>query len=167
MIGQIPTVRVGLQCKLYYTNTTTRLTWSASSSNGIFMGPAPQTLALMNIVRNVNLTNTAGDADGSSRASQYKLHLQALFDAGLECDIPWNPSDPAFIAMEQAYFGRGTIALAALDGDIAVSGSQGLWADYIVAEFPRDEPLDKEVMSKVKFMPCPSLVPPEWVSVTS
>lgn len=166
MPGSPETVYVGLQGIVYYT-TSARTFWTAATTSpaGIAVGACPQTLTPMNVVRNVNMTNSFAKADGSSRASNYKLVLQALAELGAEIDIPWTPTDPGFQALRNAAFGRYSIALAILDGSNATSGSQGIWADFAVTDFPRDEPIDKEMMSKVKVEPTPSAVPPTWVIV--
>lgn len=145
---------------------TTRLTWAATSSNNIYVGAAPQTMTAMNVVKNVNLELTVNEADVSTRASLWKLTAMALQDAALELEIPWTPTDSGFQVLRQSFFGRASVALAILDGSAASSGSQGLWADFVVVKFPREEPLEKEMMTKVSLKPAATAVPPQWVQVS-
>lgn len=158
------TVIVGLQGRVYVTSAT-RVTWAATPANNIYTGAAPQSLTVMNVVRNVNLETTASEADVSSRASLWKLIAMALQDASVELEVPWTPSDSGFQLLRNAFFGRSSIALAILDGDVAASGSEGLWADFVVTKFPREEPLENAMMSKVTVKPAATLVPPQWVQV--
>jgi hypothetical protein len=58
-----------------------------------------------------------------------------------------------------------SVALAILDGPSTTAGSQGLWADFEVMEFTREEPIEKEMLAKVKVAPTASAVPPQWVEV--
>jgi hypothetical protein len=166
-------VYIGRQGVVYYT-TSARTYWTNTSSsiNGIVTGAAPQSLLAMNVVRNVNTANNYSEADGSMRLSSAKLSIPALLSCDPEFDIPWYPTDPGFMALRNLFWEQFTnantqtcIGLAILDGLIASSGSQGVWGDFCVMDFPRDEPLEKEMMSKVKLKLTPSAVPPQYVVV--
>jgi hypothetical protein len=159
------TVFLGLQGVVHYLTAGTRATWAATPTNGVYVGAAPGSLSPINAIRNVTLGVNAGKADVSSRASVWKLGAPALLDSSIEFEIPWNPSDAGFTKLLQTFYSRGSVALAVLDGPAATSGSQGTWADYFVEEFSREEPLDKEMVAKVKVSPTASAVAPEWVQV--
>ena len=159
-------VKIGLECKGYYLSSGTRASWG-TATNGITSGAAPASLTEAKVIKNVTLTLSSSEADVSSRASIWKLVRKALRDASAELEIPWNPTDAVFIALETAFMDPASagIAMAFLDGDKATTGSQGLWADFDVTEFTREEPLEGAVMAKVKLVPTSSAVPPEWVKV--
>src|SRR5689334_2309523 len=135
---------VGVTCKAYYLSSGTRATWGAAT-NGIHMGAAPGALTEMTVVRNVTLNTTTSEGDGSSRASLTKLTLLALEEADIDLDMLWNTGDPVFQKLLQTKASRGTIAIALLDQDKATSGAIGYWADFVITEFTREEPIDKEV----------------------
>jgi len=156
------TVTVGLQGVVCIASSG-RATWAATPAANIYSGTAPAGLTAMNVVRNVNMTLNANKADVSSRASLWKLTAMALQEASIDIDIPWTPADSGFQALRNAFFNRTSVALAILDGPSATSGSQGLWADFVVTDFPREEPIDKEMLLKVKIEPTASAVPPQWV----
>ncbi len=160
-------VKIGLECKGYYLSTGTRASWG-STSGGITTGAAPANLVEAKVIKNVTLTLSASEADVSSRASIWKLVRKALRDMSPELEIPWNPTDPVFVALLSVYMDPASagIAMVFLDGADTITGSQGPWADFDVTEFTREEPLEGAVMAKVKLVPTSSTVPPEWVQVS-
>ncbi len=160
------TIFLGLEGKTYIQTTGARATWTASPTNGVYLGAAPGSLSEMAIIRNVTLGLSGGEADVSTRASIYKLMRKSLRTVEVDLEIPWQPGDANFKLLLQSYLQNGVpVALAVLDGDKATSGSQGLWADFEVFEFTRDENQEKEMIAKVKVKPTASAVPPEWVQV--
>lgn len=164
----MPTIPLGLSGNVYYT-TQARTTWAATpSANGFYQAStAPQSVGNLSIIRNVDLVLKDSEADGTVRSSGgWKYSMNALREASLEMEIPWQPSDSGFQALQTAYLGRQTIAMVALDGSIATSGSQGPWADWTIIEFPRSEPIEKEMLSKVVVkLGVPPVYPPQWVQI--
>jgi hypothetical protein len=77
----------------------------------------------------------------------------------------WDPTDAGFTAIQTAYFDISLIGLAAMDGDIAVNGSQGLWADCMIIDFSREEPLEEALTVKVTAKPTYSANAPVWKKV--
>ena len=159
-------IQIGINGIAYRLSSGSRASWG-TTAGGITTGAAPSNLVAMPIVRSVNLGLSTGEANGTTRATTWELSLPALFKNELEFEIPWQPTDAGFMALQTAFFGRTSIALAVLDGDKATIGSQGIWADYMVADFPREEPEDKEMLSKVKLKPTVSAHGPEWVQVNT
>jgi hypothetical protein len=158
-------ITLGINCQLSYLATGTRATWGAAT-NGIHSGAAPGALTEFASVRSVTLSLPDGEADVTMRSGKgWKLTAQALTEAELEIEVPWNPTDAGFQKFLQAKLQRQSIACAALDGDKATALSQGLWADFAVMEFSREEPEDKEAVAKIKLKPTASTVAPEWVQV--
>ena len=60
---------------------------------------------------------------------------------------------------------EAVIGLAAMDGDIATNGSQGLWADCMIMDFSRDEPLEEAIGVKVTAKPTYSANPAIWKTI--
>ena len=80
----------------------------------------------------------------------------------------WDTSDKGFTAIKDAYFGNSIIGIAAMDGPItgtSSNGSQGLWADCMITDFSRDEPLEEALSVKVTAKPTYSTNPPVWKTV--
>jgi hypothetical protein len=159
-------IYLGFNGKVYYLTTPPRASWG-TVTNGIAVAAAPTGLVEMTCVRDVNLGDAMGEADGTTRASQgYKLTLPALQELDIDLSIPWQPADAGFQILRAGYYARTTVALAILDGPSTQSGVSGVWADFSILTFPREEPEDKEMLCKVKIKPGWSAVPPQAVAVT-
>ena len=65
----------------------------------------------------------------------------------------WDPADAGFTALQEAWANSDEIAIAAMDGDIATSGSQGLAGNFTVTNFSRSEPLEEAVTVSVTLKP--------------
>jgi|SRR5579871_464643 len=158
-------IPLGIQAELSYLSTGTRSTWGALV-NGINTGSAPS-LTAFNSARDVTLNLTSGEADVTTRGGGgWKLTAQALWDCSIEIESPWNPSDAGFSKFLGCHLTRTPIACAVLDGPHGTSGSQGVWADFAVMEFTREENEDKEQVAKIKLVPTLSAVAPEWVQAS-
>jgi hypothetical protein len=83
---------------------------------------------------------------------------------GLE--VIWDPSGTGFTAIKDAYFNNTVIGIAAMDGAIATTGSQGLWADCMITDFSREEPLEEAISVKVTAKPTYSANAPIWKTVS-
>ena len=117
-------------------------------------------------VRDVTLNLEAGEADVSTRGSSgWRATVATLKDASLEFEMVWDPSDDDFTALRDAYLNRTGIELAAMDGDITTSGSQGLRALFAVINFTRNEPLEESLTASITVKPTFSTTPPEWMIV--
>ena len=77
----------------------------------------------------------------------------------------WDTEDPGFTAIKDAYFNDTPIEMAVMDGDIAVSGSQGLRASFSVINFSRNEPLEEALTVSVTLKPTYAEHAPEWMEV--
>lgn len=157
-------ISLGVNAEVSYLATGTRATWTASPTNGIYVGAAPSLTAIP-IVRNATLNSDATEADLSSRYSTFKLTGKALREASVDFEIPWAEADAGFLALLQAHAGNTSIAVAVLSGPHSVAGHIGVWADWDVKEFSRDENIEKEQIAKVKLVPTATStnVPPQWV----
>lgn len=144
-------VKLGLEAKLYYCVA------------GI--GASPTWLELAN-VKNVTLALTKGQADVTTRANNgWKATAGTLKEGSIEFEMVWDTADVGFTALQNAYFGNSLIGLAVMDGGITSGGSQGLWADCMITDFSRDEPLEDAISVKVTAKPTYSAHPPIWKTV--
>lgn len=152
------TAILGKDAKLYRQTTGTRATWPAT-------GAAPN-LDLVGNVRNLTLNLTSAEADATTRASNgWKVTLPTTFDGSVEFEMIADPGDADFVAIRNAFFNRTNIAMAALTGDSTVEGVEGLWADFRVTAFTRNEDLEDVVKHNVTLKPGYSAVAPEWAEV--
>jgi hypothetical protein len=134
---------LGMECKLYFDDTP--LTAEATGA---------EDWTEMDNVKDVTQNGSTGEADISTRANNgFKATAPTLKDASIDFDMGWKPADPAFAAIQAAWAGREEIAIAAMDGDIAVVGSQGLAGNFVVTNFSRSEPLNEAVTVKVTLKP--------------
>lgn len=165
---------LGLNAKLYYQNPANstvitdggRLAWPANSE--------PPGLTLLSNVQDVTINLERGEADISVRGGNgWRQKVGTLKDGSLEFTMIWDPTDAGFTAIKNAFFDVGgvgsasnVIALVALDGAKATAGFQGLWADFAVLNFTRNEPLEEALTVTVTVTPTrgPNNVAPEWVT---
>ena len=151
-------VKLGMACKLYRQTSGTRAAWPGS-------GSAPDLTEVAN-VKDVTLNLETGDADVTTRANNgWRAKVGTLKDGSVEFEMIWDTEDEGFAAMQAAFFNNTSIAIAVLDGDASTAGTQGLWADFSVTNFSREEPLEDAVKAKVTIKPTYSAVGAEWVTV--
>jgi hypothetical protein len=151
-------VRQGFNAKLYRLTSGTRAAWPASG--------APSNLSEIGNVRDLSVRSTTSELDATTRASAgFKVTVPGLNDAAIEFEMVWDTDDTHFTALKDAYEDRTSVAIAALDKDKATSGAKGLWADFAVVTFEKQEPLDDVQKVSVVLKPTYSAVAPEWVTV--
>lgn len=149
----MPNIRLGLDAKLYFCVA------------GI--GGTPTWTELSN-VKNVTLNLTKGEADVTTRANNgWKATAATLKEGSIEFEMVWDTTDAGFTAIKDAYFNNSTIGMAAMDGAITTAGSQGLWADCMITDFTREEPLEEALSVKVTAKPTYSVNPPDWKTIPS
>lgn len=123
-------IRLGMNAKLYYTTT------------------AGQALSAMTLtlggVKNVDVKLTTGEADVTTRANTgWKQSLATLKECEITFDLPLDPSDAGYIAVRAAYLANSLLGLAAMTGDKAVAGNEGIVGDFTITEFGRSEPIEE------------------------
>jgi hypothetical protein len=144
-------IKLGMEAKLYF------------CAAGI--GGTPTWTELTN-VKNVSLALQTGEADVTTRGnSGWKATAATLKEGSIEFEMVWDTTDAGFTAIKNAYFGNSLIGLAVMDGGIAVSGSQGLWADCMITNFSRDEALEEAITVKVTAKPTYSTNAPQWKTI--
>jgi hypothetical protein len=140
--------KIGSEAKLYF------------CAAGI--GGTPTWTELTNVKGNT-LDLKAGEADVTTRANNgWKATLATLKEATIDFEMVWDTADAGFTAIKDAWLTKSILGLAAMDGDITVAGSQGLWADCQISGFTRDEPLDGPITVKVSAKPTYSTNAPQW-----
>ena len=145
-------IKLGMDAKLYF------------CAAGI--GGTPTWTELTN-VKNVTLNLQKGEADVTTRAnSGWKATAATLKEGSIEFEMVWDTTDAGFTAIKTAWFNNTTIGIAAMDGAIATTGSQGLWADCHVIDFSREEPLEEAITVKVTVKPTYSANAPIWKTVS-
>ncbi len=144
-------IKLGMDAKLYF------------CAAGI--GGSPTWTELTN-VKNVSLALQTGEADVTTRGnSGWKATAATLKEGSIEFEMVWDTADTGFTAIKNAYFGNTHIGLAVMDGPIATNGSQGLWADCMITNFSRDEPLEEAITVKVTAKPTYSTNAPQWKTI--
>ena len=104
--------------------------------------------AVMLQTRNVTLNMDAGEANVTTRGNDgWKATLAGLREATLEFELVWEPDDPGFEAVKDAFLAGATIGLAALDK--AGAEGEGPVADWSITNFSRAEPLEEAIIVSV------------------
>jgi hypothetical protein len=136
--------KLGMNCKFYYSATL------LSEQNG----PGQATWNEIDNVRDLTLNLETGEADITTRANNgWRATAATLKDGSIEFEMLWDTGDAAFEALKEAWASSGEIALAAMDGPIAESGSEGLAGNFTVTNFSRSEPLEEGVTVSVTVKP--------------
>jgi hypothetical protein len=114
----------------------------------------------------VTLNLEAGEADVTTRGNAgWRATVATLKDGSIEFEMVWDTADDDFGAIRDTFLNRGSMEFAVMDGDITVSGSQGLRATCMVTNFSRNEPLEEAVTVSVTVKPTYSVNPPSWIVV--
>lgn len=137
--------QLGKDCKLY--RSTTLLDGSSNT-------PATVSWTEITNVRDLTLTQTKGEADVTTRASSgFRQTLGTLIEGSVEFDMMWETADAGFTALQDAFYNGTEISMAVMDGDIAVTGAEGLASNMNVTGFTRNEPLEEGATVSVTVKP--------------
>ncbi len=108
------------------------------------------TVTEMDNVKDVTLSLEAGEYDHTTRGSQGWQEIDATIrQCSSEFEMPWKPSDAGFVAVKNAFLTGGKVRLAILTGDKDVSGNEGMFGDFCVTSFTRNEPLEEGITASV------------------
>jgi len=119
-------------------------------------------------LKNVSAAIDGKEVDLTTRANGgFEATGVALLSAAIEADMPHDPTDADYIALETAFFAKSTIGVAVMSGAIAAAGSRGLWADCLVTKFQREESADGAQEIKLTLKPTRSANPPSWHIIAS
>jgi len=150
--------KLGMQAKLYRLSSGVRAAWPNSG--------APANLVPLDNAQDVTLSMETGEADVTTRANNgFKATVGTLRSGSVDLAMIWDAADDGFRAVQEAFFQNKPLALAVLDGPKEEVGTQGLWADFSVINFSRQEPLAEAITAKVTLKPTYSAIPPAWVTV--
>lgn len=156
--------KLGFEGKIYRQTSGTRAAWPGT-------GAAPNLDEVPN-VRDVVLNMSKSEADVTTRAANgWRQTAAALKDASVEFEMVYDPADADFVALQTAFMASTasaqTIALAILDGTSTVTGTQGLWADFMITGMEKSEPLEGAMVVRFTAKPTYSAVAPAWISVVA
>jgi len=116
------------------------------------------------IARDVTQNLDKGDFDGSTRGTGgWRQHAGTLKDASIDLEILYRPSDVHYEALLAAFLFDGCVELLIVSGPPTVIGADGLWAEFTVTGFTRNEPLEEGLTVSVTLMPAISTNEPKWV----
>ena len=128
------------------------------------------------IVQDVTLNLEAAQADTSTRCTKgWRTQVPTLRNGSADTSFLWKPDDSVFETFLACFLANSTIALALLDGAVESGpGSgvstgdkvQGLYADYTVDNFTRNEGLEEALTADISFSIAPAAqgaAVPQWV----
>ena len=117
-------------------------------------------------LRDLTLEMTKAEVQVKNKGSMFVEYLTGLIDTPLDCECDWEPGDPVFDAMQEAYFTEEPLEFVILDGGIRKVGAQGLRANFIVTKFGRGEPMEDVMSASVSLrLSAESKDKPQWVKV--
>ena len=150
-------IKLGKDAKLYR-GTLARAAWPAVG--------APAGLDEVGNVKDLTLNLEKNESDVTVRNNDgWRGTVGVLKDASVEFQMLWDTSDPDFTAFRDAWLNDTDIVCAVLDGDSTTAGNQGLYADYQVLSFTRNEPLEEAMSVDVTIKPSATALAPEWITV--
>jgi len=158
--------KLGLAAKLYRLTTGTRASWGAQGTDGLHSGAAPAALAEIGNVQDLTINGEKGKADVSTRANNgWDAEVGTLKNGTVTFKMVYDTADTHVMAFLTAFINNTAVALAALGGDKATSGTIGLWADFSVNGFQKEEPLKEAQMVSISVSPTYSAVGPQFVKI--
>jgi hypothetical protein len=153
-------VKFGLDCKVYRQSSGTRAAWPGT-------GAAPN-LTEINCIEDQTVAMEKEEADASIRSSTWEMVASKFKRAPITLTLKRTgraADDAHLVALRAAFINGTTIALAVLDGESTTYAVEGIWADFDVLKFQRNEPLRGIVTYEIDIKPGVSSVDPEWVIV--
>lgn len=109
---------------------------------------------LVNLVRDVTLDNAKDEIDVTSRDSNgIEEMIDGIRKHGISFEILWDETDTTFQKLLDAYNGNSQVCMAAMDGPIATTGSEGFAANMGVFNFTRNEPVTGPMTATVSVKP--------------
>ncbi len=161
---------LGKRCKGYFLSTGTRASWGTQdTTTGRYEATsAPASLTEIPSIKSVTIPSERSTATSKDRGADWEAGDTGPMTGGVQIQLNHRATDAGRDALEAAYFLDDPIALALLDKASDVVGAKGLWADYKVSKFARNEPEDGPVVYDVELIPYDqAAVDPEWVELTA
>jgi len=154
------TIKLGLDCDLYYQTTGTRETWPAT-------GAAPNLTEITN-VKDVSIAVSKAEHDATTRAANgWEVIKTGLKSGQVEFQMLEDPDDAILTAIVTAFYANTTMAFAILNGDSATAGTRGLWADFEIVKCDEGQPIGDLATYDIAIKPAHSSVAPERVLVAA
>ena len=117
-------------------------------------------------VKDLTLGLETAEADVTTRANAgWRATIATLKDGSIEFQMVFDDADASFTALRDAFLNSTPVEMAVMDGDIAVSGSEGLRASFSVTNFNRTEALEEAITFAVTMKPTYSANAPEWMTI--
>jgi hypothetical protein len=149
-----------------YRTSQARTTWPGgptSANTPYFIGSCPNSITAMGGIATVMIDPKWATDDVSVRASQIALKTKTLQAITAKIEIPWDPNNADCQFLMDGFIFPGTIPLLIMDSAIT-TGVQGIWADWVVIEGPKDQNITKA--QRVTFTLEPgnaTNIYPQWV----
>ncbi len=116
--------------------------------------------------KDLTLNLETSEADVTTRGNNgWEAVVAALNRGSIDFQMVYDTADQDFTAVRDAYLNKGTIEFAVMDGDIAVSGKQGLRATCMTTNFSMSQPLEEAVTVDVSIKPTYAANAPSWYTV--
>lgn len=136
--------KFGYECILYY--DATPLAAGETAVDGSWTE--------LDAAKDVSVPLDKAEADMTSRKSAgWKKTKGGLKDASLTFDLIWDSTDLNVRAIRTAFMTNAPIALAIMDGDIAVNDNEGFVANFEIMGFEFNQPLEEGVTIPVTAKP--------------
>ena len=106
---------------------------------------ATPTWAEVTVIGDITTTLDKSTSDVKSRASVWVKKLSTTRTGTVEIVVPYDGANADFASLRDAFLNDTTVDAAVMDGDITVSGNQGLRAEFEVTKMERGEQLEDTV----------------------
>ncbi len=106
------------------------------------------------------------EADVTTRGNAgWEAVVPALNRGSIDFQMVYDTADAGFVAIRDAYLNKTAVEYAVMDGDITVSGKQGLRATCMVTNFSMTQNLEEAVTVDVSIKPTYAANAPSWYTV--
>ena len=85
------------------------------------------------------------------KAAGWRLQVGTLSEGTVDANVMYDTSDADFTAFQDAYFNKTPLLMAFMDGDIAVTGNQGLKGAFMVTTFGINRQLEEAMAIDITF----------------
>lgn len=100
-------------------------------------------------------------ADATTRANNgWRATVPSLKEGSVDFEMVWDPEDPGFQVIRDAFFNDTVVGLQILDE----ADGEGLQADFMISNFTRSEPIEEVMKVAVTAVITYSTTPPSWVT---
>lgn len=122
--------------KLYVSATPVSATTPGDPTDAEIETP---TYTEVKIARNVSINLERGQIDVSGRGDDWNQYAAGRTDGTVEFEMLVDKSNSEYSILSTAFFAKSEIAIMALDGDKATTGSEGIAGNFVLTNFTRNE----------------------------